>query len=170
MNNTEIKTEAILRKLLQQNNNPLWQDFITGIPRILCGLLLTIDFGSSKFGMPWTDSDRNLSLFEVAPWFTEDVAKFDFPFSLSPWLFAWLGAATEAIGGVFLTIGFGTRFWSVMLALTMLTAIFFQKWSQVMEQGVWPILPALGFLWVALFGIANGSGKLGLDYYVQRQP
>jgi hypothetical protein len=27
----------------------------------------------------------------------------------------------------------------------------------------------LGFLWVAFFGIANGSGKLGLDYYVQRQ-
>jgi putative oxidoreductase len=51
-------------------------NILIAIPRIIGGLLLTIDFGSSKFGMPWTDSEKNLSLFQVASWFPEDVAKF----------------------------------------------------------------------------------------------
>ena len=41
-------------------------NILVAIPRIIGGLLLTIDFGSSKFGMPWTDSEKNLSLFQVA--------------------------------------------------------------------------------------------------------
>ena len=34
-----------------------------------------------------------------------------------------------------------------------------------MEYGSsWPVLPAAGFLWIALYSIAFGSGKIGLDY------
>ena len=36
------------------------------LPRILCGIMLSFDFGSSKFGLPWTPASQNLSLFEVA--------------------------------------------------------------------------------------------------------
>ena len=139
------------------------------IPRIVAGLILALDFGASKFGMPWSGSDSELSLFEVASWFPEDVAKFGFPFSLSPVLFAWLGAASEAIGGIFLAFGLGTRFWAFLIGMTMITAIFFEKWPDVIEQGTWPILPALGFLWVSVYCIIFGSGKLGIDYLIARK-
>ena len=159
----------ILKILFFKQADRSWtSDVVTSIPRIICGLLLTLTFGSDKFGMPWSRGG-DLSLFEVSSWFPEDVANFGFPFSISPWLFAWLGAASEAIGGLFLAFGLGTRFWSFMIGMTMLTAIFFQKWSQVLEQGPWPILPALGFFWVALYGFVNGSGKLGIDYYIWKK-
>ena len=88
------------------NINGWVSNILIAIPRIIGGLLLTIDFGSSKFGMPWTDSEKNLSLFQVAPWFPEDVAKFGVPFSLAPVFFAWMAAASEAIGGLLLVFGF----------------------------------------------------------------
>ena len=62
-------------------------NLLIAVPRIGGGLLLSIDFGSSKFGMPWTAKEKGLSLFEVASWFPEDVAKFGIPFSLAPWFF-----------------------------------------------------------------------------------
>ena len=155
----------VKRLFFFQPERPLWSDLITSIPRIVCGLMLTLTFGSDKFGLPWSRGG-DLSLFEVASWFPEDVANFGFPFNLSPWLFAWLGAASEAIGGLFLALGLGTRFWSIMIGITMLTAIFFQKWDQFLEQGPWAILPAMGFLWVSIFSFAYGSGKIGLDYHI----
>ncbi len=81
-------------------------NILIAIPRIIGGLLLTIDFGASKFGMPWSDSDKNLSLFQVAPWFPKDVAEFGLPFSLAPVFFAWMAAASETIGGLLLVFGF----------------------------------------------------------------
>lgn len=139
-------------------------DVAIAIPRILCGLLLTIDFGASKFGMPWTPADRELALFEVVDWFPEDVAQFGVPFSLAPVLFAWLGAASEAIGGLFLALGFQTRIAAFFIAGTMLTAIFFQKWGE----GTWGMLPAMGFLWVSVYAMVLGSGRIGLDHWVLR--
>ena len=149
--------------------NSWFANILWAIPRIICGLLLSIDFGASKFGMPWSGFDSELSLFEVAGWFPVDVSKYGFPFSLSPWLFAWLGAASEAIGGFFLAFGLGTRLWALLIAITMLIAIFFEKWPDLMEQGVWPILPALGFLWVSVYSIIFGSGKFGIDYLIARK-
>lgn len=165
-----MKIKALFRRIIiPYSTQNLFSDFLLAVPRILGGLILTLDFGSSKFGMPWTSSEQELALFEVAAWFPEDVAKFGFPFSSAPWLFAWLGAASEAIGGVFLVLGLGTRFWSFLLVCTMLTAIFLQKWPQFVEQGSWAILPALGFLWIALYSLVLGSGKWGLDYLWSKQ-
>jgi putative oxidoreductase len=135
-------------------------NILIAIPRIIGGLLLTIDFGSSKFGMPWTDSEKNLSLFQVASWFPEDVAKFGIPFSIAPVFFAWMAAASEAIGGLFLALGFQTRISSFLIACTMLVAIFFQKFGE----GTWNMLPAMGFLWISIYSIVLGSGKIGFDY------
>jgi putative oxidoreductase len=149
--------------------NSSFANLLMAIPRIICGLVLSLDFGASKFGMPWTGSEQNLSLFEVASWFPEDIAKFGFPFSSSPLLFASIAGASEAIGGLFLALGLGTRFWSSMIGITMLVAIFYQKWPDVMEQGVWPILPSLGFLWVCIYGIALGSGKFGMDNLISKK-
>lgn len=144
-------------------------NLLIAVPRILGGLMLSFEFGSSKFGMPWSTTE-DLGLFEVANWFPEDVSKFGIPFILAPTLFAWLGAATEAIGGLFLVIGLGTRIWSVLLSITMLTAIFFQKWPDAVEYGSsWPLLPATGFLWISIYSIALGSGKFGIDYLISRK-
>ncbi|NRA51822.1 MAG: DoxX family protein [Phaeodactylibacter sp.] len=135
------------------------------LPRILCGLLLTIDFGGSKFGMPWTDAEAGLSLFEVASWFPEDVAKFGFPFNLAPTFFAWMGAASEAIGGLLLVLGFQTRISAFFVSCTMLVAIFFQKWGG----GTWGMLPAMGFLWMSVYVMVLGSGRIGLDYLLSKK-
>ncbi|MEC5171415.1 hypothetical protein QF024_000126 [Chryseobacterium nepalense] len=51
-----------------------WQDFLFTIPRIVCGYLLTSDFGAAKFGLPWSPEDNNLKFFEVAFWFPNDVS------------------------------------------------------------------------------------------------
>ncbi|MBI1343154.1 MAG: DoxX family membrane protein [Terrimonas sp.] len=138
--------------------------FLLAIPRIICGLLLTIDFGSSKFGMPWTNNEKPLALFHVAGWFPEDVEKFGIPFSLAPVFFAWMGAASETLGGLCWVLGFQTRLASFFIACTMLVAIFFQKWGQ----GTWGMLPAMGFLWVSLFLLVLGSGKFGVDHLLSK--
>lgn len=139
------------------------------IPRFVAGMMLTLDFGSSKFGVPWTSPEQGLSLFEVASWFPEDITKFGVPFSWAPWFFAWMGGFSEAVGGLFLALGLGTRFWAFLIACTMLTAIYFQKWADFLEQGFWAILPATGFLWVSIYCVIFGSGKLGIDYWLSKK-
>ena len=59
-------------------------DLIFALLRFVCGALLALDFGASKFGMPWTDVSQNLNLFEVAAWFPEDVAAYGGIFALFP--------------------------------------------------------------------------------------
>jgi len=140
-------------------------NILIAVPRIIGGLLLTIDFGSSKFGMPWTDSEKNLSLFEVAPWFPEDVAKLGIPFSIAPLFFAWMAAASEAIGGLFLALGFQTRTAAFLIGCTMLVAIFLQKSGE----GTWNMLPAMGFLWISIYSFVLGSGKIGFDYLLSKK-
>lgn len=159
-----------MKNLIKHFNTPVQQtkwyaDFILFIPRFVCGMLLTIDFGASKFGMPWTPDDRNLSLFEVAEWFPKDVAEYGGLFALAPVFFAWMGAASEAIGGLFLALGLKTRVAAFFIACTMLVAIFFQKWGQ----GTWGMLPAMGFLWVSFYSIVLGSGKFGIDYLLNKR-
>ena len=83
---------------LNRLNKPLalpnwYSNALVAIPRILAGLMLCLEFGSSKFGMPWSTTEE-MGLFQVADGFPEGVAEFGFPFSLSPHLFAWLAAAT----------------------------------------------------------------------------
>ena len=161
--------KALLKKLTKPVVFNQWYlNLVITFPRVLAGLMLCFEFGSSKFGMPWSTTE-DMGLFQVASWFPEDVAKFGIPFSIAPTIFAWLAAATETIGGLFLAFGLGTRIWSVLIACTMLTAIFLQKWPDAMEYGSsWPLLPALGFLWIALYSMVLGSGKFGIDYFISR--
>lgn len=142
-----------------------FSNLVLALPRILGGFFLATMFGGDKFGVPWSISDTGLGLFEVVAWFPEDVAKFGFPFSAAPVLFAWFGAASEAIGGMFLLWGFQTRISGFLISCTMLTAIFLQKWGGPL----WGMLPALGFLWIGLYAMAFGSGKFGLDYVVAKK-
>jgi len=139
-------------------------DLAFSIPRFICGMLLALDFGASKFGMPWTPDGQNLNLFEVAAWFPKDVAEYGGLFAIMPIFFAWMGAFSEAVGGLFLAIGLKTRIAAFLVMCTMLVAILFQKWGQ----GTWGMLPAMGFLWISMYHIYFGSGRFGLDYLLTR--
>lgn len=140
-------------------------DIIIAVPRILCGFWLTAMFGADKFGMPWTAETQNLNLFEVSAWFPEDVAAYGGIFTMFPVFFAWMGAFSEAVGGLFLMLGLKTRVASFLIMCTMLVAIFMQKWNQ----GLWGMLPALGFLWVAIYNLVLGSGRFGIDYLISKK-
>ena len=156
----------ILLKLTQPIALPYWwQDLLLAIPRVACGYLLAFDFGAAKFGMPWSPPENNLGFFEVAFWFPNDVAEYGGLFAVAPAFFAWMGAFSEAIGGLLLLIGFQTRIASFLIICTMFVAAFVQH----SNEGLWNILPALAFLWVALFTMVLGSGKFGIDYLLTRK-
>ncbi|MEX0291270.1 MAG: DoxX family protein [Flavobacteriaceae bacterium] len=154
--------KRLISPVIQEN---LIADIIFALIRILCGLLLALSFGADKFGMPWTPEGQNLNLFEVSAWFPEDVARYAGIFALFPVFFAWMGAFSEAVGGLFLAFGLKTRIASFLIMCTMLVAIFCQKWGQ----GVWGMLPAMGFLWVAIYNLYFGSGRFGIDYLISRK-
>ena len=157
-------------KILKQLTNPIllphWsQDLLLAIPRIVCGYLLTSSFGADKFGLPWSPDDKHLGLFEVAFWFPKDVASYDGIFALAPVFFAWMGAFSEAVGGIFLLLGFQTRIASFLIFSTMMVAIF----AQQIDNGMWNCLPAMGFLWVGIFYMIIGSGRFGIDNLVTKK-
>lgn len=159
-----------MKKLLKSLIEPVVQqhwfmDLFFAVIRIICGLLLTLSFGADKFGMPWTAQSQNLDLFEVSAWFPEDVKAYGGIFALFPVFFAWMGAFSEAVGGLFLAIGLKTRVASFLIMCTMLVAIFLQKWGQ----GTWAMLPAMSFLWVAIYNLILGSGRFGIDYLISKK-
>ncbi len=157
---TILKT--IVKPVLQKH----WAiDLHFALIRLVSGLLLAIDFGASKFGMPWTPAEKELSLFQVSTWFPEDIAQYGGIFALFPVFFAWMGAFSEAVGGLFLALGLKTRIASFLIMCTMLVAIFFQKWNQ----GTWGLLPAMGFLWIATYNLYLGSGRFGIDYIISKK-
>jgi len=71
----------------------------------------------------------------------------------------------ETFGGALLVLGLETRLAGFMVACTMLVAIFFQKWGGE----VWEMLPAMGFLWISLYAIVMGSGRIGLDHLIAQK-
>ena len=155
-----------MKKLLSPINMPYWwQDFLFLFPRVICGYLLAADFGADKFGLPWSPVNKNLGFFEVAYWFPEDVAQYGGIFKMFPGFFAWMGAFSEAVGGMLLLIGFQTRIASFLIVCTMLVAIFLQQWGN----GTWNMLPAMGFLWVSIFTMVLGSGRFGVDYLITQK-
>ena len=154
-------------KILQHLTNPIlmpvwWQDLLLLLPRVVCGYLLTSNFGAAKFGLPWSPADNNLGFFEVAFWFPNDVAAYGGIFKMFPVFFAWMGAFSEAVGGIFLLLGLQTRIFSFLILCTMLVAIFMQQ----MGNGAWNMLPAAGFAWVSLYTMIIGSGRFGIDYLI----
>lgn len=128
-----------------------YSDLVLAIPRIVGCYFLMVNFGGSKFPTP--------------AWFVEDVSKFGGIFALFPAFFAWAAVLAETFGGALLVLGLGTRLAGLMVACTMLVAIFFQKWGGE----VWGMLPAMGFLWISLYAIVMGSGRIGLDHFIAQK-
>lgn len=127
--------------------------------------MLTVTFGAPKFGLPWSDPDANLRFFEVAYWFPNDIAKFGGVFAWAPGPLAWLAAFSEAVGGIALAIGFASRLFALLLLATMLGAMFLQQW----KQGLWNMLPALGFSWFAWYTLVLGAGRISVDHLLTRK-
>ncbi len=157
-------------KTLQRLTTPVllpawWQDLVLLIPRLVCGYLLTSNFGAAKFGLPWSPADNNLGFFEVTFWFPNDVAAYGGIFKMFPIFFAWMGAFSEAVGGIFLLFGLQTRIFSFLILCTMLVAIFMQQ----MGNGAWNMLPAAGSAWVSLYALIIGSGRFGVDYLISKK-
>ena len=154
--------KLIITPILQKH---WFADLTFAIIRFICGALLAFEFGASKFGMPWTPKEQNLSLFEVSAWFPEDVAAYGGIFAIAPVFFAWMGAFSEAVGGLFFALGLKTRLFSFLIICTMLVAVFLQKF----DKGIWSMLPAISFLWVAIYNLYFGSGRFGLDYLISKK-
>jgi len=158
--------KEVVKKILTPKLQTDWMaDLLFAVMRFLCGMLLALSFGADKFGVPWTAESQNLDLFEVAAWFPEDVAAYGGVFAITPIFFAWMGAFSEAVGGIFLALGLKTRVAAFLIMCTMLVAIFMQKWGQ----GIWGMLPAMGFLWISIYNLYLGSGRFGLDYLLTRK-
>jgi len=157
-------TKKYFIKLIRPNTSNWAGDALLAVARFIPGILLSLDFGSNKFGVPWSPYDRNLGFLEVVYWFPEDVAAYGGVFAAMPVFFAWMGAASETIGGLFLALGFQTRISSFLILCTMMVAIFFQKWGGP----TWNLLPAMGFAWVAIYNLVNGSGRFGIDYLIYK--
>ena len=156
-----------LQRLLAPVLLPHWSgDLALLVPRVVCGYLLTTQFGAPKFGLPWSPTDNNLGLFEVAFWFPNDVAAFGGVFAVFPALLAWLAAFAEGVGGVLLIAGFLTRPFAFLNVCTMLVAMFLQQY----QGGLWNMLPAMGFAWVGLYLMVLGSGRFGIDHWLSRTP
>ena len=156
----------ILKTLITPTLQPHWlADLAFAVIRFICGMLLALSFGADKFGMPWTPEGQNLDLFEVSAWFPHDVSSYGGIFAIAPVFFAWMGAFSEAVGGLFLAFGLKTRVAAFLITCTMLVAIFMRKWNQ----GVWGMLPAMGFLWIAVYNLYLGSGRFGIDHLVSKK-
>lgn len=141
--------QNLLKSLFTPIVMPHWaMDFLLAIPRIIGCFLLATRFGMSKFPTP--------------QWFVDDITKLGLPF---PFLLAWAAVLTEVVGGFCLSMGLMTRIWGGLLTITMLVAIFFQKWNS----DLWEKLPAMGFLWLAIFALVLGSGRFGLDYWLAKK-
>ena len=95
---------SLLRIFSSAQTKSWLADFMLAIPRIVSGYLLTSDFGAAKFGLPWSPPDNNLHFFEVAFWFPNDVKAYGGIFAQFPIFFAWMGAFSEAVGGLFLGV------------------------------------------------------------------
>jgi putative oxidoreductase len=113
-----------------------WQDAMLLLPRLICG---------------W--------------WLMTDVAEYGGIFKMFPAFFAWMGAFSEAVGGLFLILGFQTRIFSFLILCTMLVAAFIQH----AHGELWNKLPALGFAWVAVYCMALGGGRFSIDYLLTKK-
>jgi putative oxidoreductase len=155
-----------MKKLINPILMPHWmQDLVLAIPRIVYGYFLTVNFGSSKFGLPWSDPDKNLGFFEVAFWFPVDVANYGGIFALFSAFFAWMAAFSEAVGGIAWVLGFQTRLFSFLIFCTMSVVVFIHQ----MQYGLWNMLPGMGILWIAMLGMVVGSGRFGLDFLISKK-
>jgi len=142
----------LFSKIITPSYSANWySDLLLALPRIIGCYFLVVNFGGSKFPCP--------------DWFIQDTVKFGGIFAIFPTFFAWAAVLAETFGGALLVLGLFTRFAGLMVMITMLVAIFFQKWGGE----VWEMLPAMGFLWISIYAVVMGSGRFGIDHFISEK-
>lgn len=121
-------------------------DALIALPRVICGILLPINFGLSKLPVP--------------QWFIDDIGRLGFPM---PTVFAWAAVLSEVFGSLLLAAGLLTRPMALLILITMAVAAFVQK----ADASLWERLPSLFFFLNAWFALALGSGRFGLDALIR---
>lgn len=93
--------------------------------------------------------------------FTQGVADMGFPL---PWLFAWMAALSELVGGICLALGLGTRVSAFLIAGTMFVAGFIRHASDPFAR------KELAFLYLAvmIFFALAGGGKWAVERWLCR--
>jgi len=131
----------MIKKIL--SSNPILKNWEV-IIRIIAGIII------AKYGLEVFNHNKMKG---NADWLTD----IHFP---APVFMAYVGKATELLGGILLVFGLATRFASIALVLTMTVVIF------IMGKGnIWgdEQLPFLLLLFFVNF-ILCGAGKWSLDY------
>ena len=82
-----------------------------------------------------------------------------------PALMAWIYTLTEFIGGIFLIIGFKTRWIAIPLIITFLVAAFIAHAGDPYEDS----FQALQMLAVSIYFLIRGAGKLSVDEFLSRK-
>ncbi len=83
----------------------------------------------------------------------------------APYLMAYLGKASEFIGGILFVLGLFTRAAAIILALTFLTITFFMGHGKILMEDQHPFMYVL-FSLIYLFA---GPGKISLDGYLHKK-
>lgn len=123
----------------------LWENGLSLI-RILVGLMV-VYHGKEIF-----EADK---MANYTQWMT------DLKFS-SPQLMAYLGKGSEFFGGLFLTLGLGTRLALIPLGLTMLAIPFLMGQGKIFMEDQHPFM----FFVMCLVFLFNGAGQWSLDYWL----
>jgi putative oxidoreductase len=101
---------------------------------------------------------------------TENVVKFftksEIPF---PTFNVYLAGFTEILGVVLLVLGLGTRYIAVPLMFTMFVAIYTVHWKNGFSAGDNGFQIPLYFLIMLFVLLSNGSGKLSIDYLINKK-
>lgn len=93
----------------------------------------------------------------------QGTANLGFP---SPGFFAWAAGLSETVGGLFLALGFFTRFASVFVAITMLVAILGVHAADPYQRKELAFM----YLFVALAFLIKGAGDWSVDGFLRKQP
>jgi putative oxidoreductase len=84
------------------------------------------------------------------------VGKLGFPL---PFLFGWLAALSEFVGGILIILGFGTRIASFFVTITMFTAVFIAHKNDPLKVKEL----ALAYLTMATTVLISGAGYFSVD-------
>jgi putative oxidoreductase len=131
----------MLKKLL--SSNPILKNGMV-IIRVIVGVII------AKYGLEVFSHDKMKG---NADWLTD----IHFP---APVFMAYVGKATELVGGTLLVFGLITRFASIALVVTMIVIIFFMGKGNIWGDEQLPFLLLLFFVNY----IFCGAGKWSLDY------
>ncbi|MCW3463893.1 HvfX family Cu-binding RiPP maturation protein [Chitinophaga nivalis] len=125
------------------------------LPLLLIRLVLAYGFYGPA-SMKWKD------IHGIGDWFMQ----LHIPF---PYISAYVAAVTEALGVVLLVLGLFVRYISIPLMITMVVAIITVHWANGFEAGDNGYEIPLYYILFLFTLFVFGSGRIGIDYFLERK-